>query len=47
MFVDPEQLKRAQVAAFTIRRNLIRVISVRDTNRREQEFYARHEETNS
>jgi uncharacterized protein len=34
-------------AAFTIRRNLIRVISVRDMNRREQEFYARYEETNS
>ena len=33
--------------AFTIRRKLIRVISVRDMNRREQEFYARHEEANS
>jgi uncharacterized DUF497 family protein len=30
--------------AFTIRRRLIRVISVRDMNRREQEFYGKHEE---
>jgi uncharacterized DUF497 family protein len=33
--------------AFTIRRNLIRVISARDMNRREREAYGRHEETNS
>ena len=33
--------------AFTIRRRLIRVISVRDMNRREQECYGKHEETNS
>jgi uncharacterized DUF497 family protein len=33
--------------AFTIRRKLIRVISVRDMNRREQECYGNHEETNS
>ena len=30
--------------AFTIRRKLIRIISVRDMNRREQEAYAKHEE---
>ena len=30
--------------AFTIRRKLIRVISVRDMNRKEQEVYDRHEE---
>ena len=28
--------------AFTIRRNLIRVISVREMNRRKQEIYGRH-----
>jgi len=28
--------------AFTIRRNLIRVISVREMNRREQEVYGKH-----
>lgn len=33
--------------AFTIRRDSIRVISVRDMNHREQDFYDRHEETNS
>lgn len=33
--------------AFTIRRKLIRVISVRDMNRREQESYGKHEETSS
>jgi uncharacterized DUF497 family protein len=33
--------------AFTIRRRLIRVISVRDVNRKEQESYDRHEEANS
>ena len=33
--------------AFTIRRKLIRVISVRDMNRREQESYGRYKETNS
>jgi uncharacterized DUF497 family protein len=33
--------------AFTIRRKLIRVISVRDMNRREQEAYGKHEEANS
>jgi uncharacterized DUF497 family protein len=32
---------------FTIRRMLIPVISVRDMNRREQEFYGKHEKTNS
>jgi uncharacterized DUF497 family protein len=37
---------RKLFAAFTIRRESIRVISVRDMNRREQEPYARHEETN-
>jgi len=30
--------------AFTIRRSLIRVISVRDMNRRERDVYAKHEE---
>ncbi len=33
--------------AFTIRRNLIRVISVRDMNRKEQESYGKHEKANS
>jgi uncharacterized protein len=33
--------------AFTIRRKLIRVISVRDMNRREQESYGKHEEAHS
>jgi uncharacterized DUF497 family protein len=33
--------------AFTIRRKLIRVISVRDMNRREQDSYGKHEETSS
>ena len=33
--------------AFTIRRRLIRVISVRDMNRREREAYGNHEETSS
>jgi uncharacterized protein len=32
--------ERGLFVAFTIRRNLIRVISVRDMNRREQEIYA-------
>jgi uncharacterized protein len=33
--------------ASTIRGNLIRVISAREMNRREQEFYGKHEETHS
>jgi uncharacterized DUF497 family protein len=33
--------------AFTVRRNLIRVISVRDMNRKEQDFYGKYEEANS
>ena len=33
--------------AFTVRRNSIRVISVRDMNRKEQEFYGRSEEEDS
>lgn len=33
--------------AFTIRRKLIRVISARDMNAREQEVYGKHEEANS
>ena len=33
--------------AFTIRRKLIRVISVRDMNRREHQFYGKHEEAGS
>jgi uncharacterized DUF497 family protein len=32
---------------FTIRRRLIRVISVRDMNRRESEEYSKHEKTDS
>jgi hypothetical protein len=35
---------RRLFVAFTVRRNLIRVISVRDMNIREQEAYKRHEE---
>jgi hypothetical protein len=35
---------RLLFVAFTIRRKLIRVISVRDMNRREAEEYRRHEE---
>jgi uncharacterized protein len=38
---------RRLFVAFTIRRKLIRVISVRDMNRREQEFYGKYEKTNS
>ena len=38
---------RLLFVAYTIRRNLIRVISVRDMNRREQDFYAKHEEADS
>lgn len=37
---------RRLFAAFTVRRGLIRVISVRDQNRRESEFYTRYEEKN-
>ena len=37
---------RKLFAAFTVRRNVIRVISVRDQNRRESEFYTRYEEKN-
>jgi uncharacterized DUF497 family protein len=37
---------RRLFAAFTVRRNLIRVISVRDQNRRESEFCTRYEEKN-
>ena len=35
---------RLLFVAFTVRRKLIRVISVRDMNRREAEEYRRHEE---
>ncbi|MDE3186970.1 MAG: BrnT family toxin [Acidobacteriota bacterium] len=38
---------RRLFVAFTIRRKLIRVISVRDMNRRENEEYQRHEEKDS
>jgi uncharacterized DUF497 family protein len=38
---------RRLLVAFTLRRNLIRVISVRDMNRRELEVYRRHEEANA
>jgi uncharacterized DUF497 family protein len=37
---------RKLFVAFTVRRNLIRVISVRNQNRRECEFYTRYEEKN-
>jgi uncharacterized DUF497 family protein len=35
---------RRLFVAFTVRRSLVRVISVRDMNRRENEAYAKHEE---
>jgi len=35
---------RRLFVVFTIRRGLVRVISVRDMNRREREAYGRHEE---
>ncbi len=35
---------RRLFVAFTIRRKLIRVISIRDMNRKEQEDYKKHEE---
>lgn len=38
---------RRLFVAFTVRRKLIRVISVRDMSRREVEEYERHEETDS
>jgi uncharacterized DUF497 family protein len=38
---------RLLFVAFTIRRDLIRVISVRDMNRREQNLYGKHEKTDS
>ena len=38
---------RRLFVAFTIRRKLIRIISVRDMNRRESEEYQRHEERDS
>lgn len=38
---------RLLFVAFTIRRDLIRVISVRDMNRKEQDFYGKHEEADS
>jgi hypothetical protein len=38
---------RRLFAAFTVRRKLIRVISVRDMNIREQEAYKRHEEAHA
>ena len=38
---------RLLFVAYTIRRALIRVISVRDMNRREQDFYGKHEKANS
>jgi len=34
---------RCLFVAFTIRRSLVRVISVRDMNRRERDVYAKHE----
>ena len=36
--------ERRLFVAFTVRRELVRVISVRDMNRNETEIYARHEE---
>lgn len=38
---------RKLLVAFTIRRNLVRVISARDLNRKESEEYRRHEKENS
>jgi uncharacterized protein len=38
---------RRLLVAFTIRKNLIRVISARDVNRREGEVYRRYEKENS
>ncbi len=38
---------RRLFVAFTIRQRLIRVISVRNMNRREQEAYGKHEEASS
>ena len=38
---------RRLFVAFTVRRKLIRVISVRDMNRSEQEVYRRHEEASA
>jgi uncharacterized DUF497 family protein len=38
---------RRLFVAFTIRRQRIRVISVRDMNRNESEVYGKHEKTNS
>lgn len=35
---------RELFAAFTIRKSLIRVISVRDMNKKESEIYGKHEE---
>ena len=35
--------ERRLFVAFTVRRNLIRVISVRDMNRNESAIYAKHE----
>lgn len=37
---------RMLFVVFTVRRRLIRVISVRDMNRNEKEIYARHEKSN-
>lgn len=39
--------RRYLFVAFTVRRRLIRVISVRDMNRRELEVYGKHEKANS
>lgn len=38
--------RRRLFVAFTIRQNLIRVISARDMNRRENEVYEHHEKAN-
>jgi hypothetical protein len=38
---------RRLFVAFTIRRDLIRMISVRDMNRRERDLYGKHEEADS
>ena len=39
--------ERYLFVAFTIRRNLIRVISVRDMNRKEREVYLRYEKNSA
>jgi len=46
MALGQTDLQRFLFLAFTIRRNLIRVISARDMNRKELDSYKRYEENN-